>query len=139
MSEVVNVADHSPVLFLQEVAKRIQDGFYADDSVASAPMFSGINAIQLSRQEEPKQMNDLSKMQTVNLFAYNPSLFMLDYQDAVLQGFDLVPDSVQVHDLPLTLTMVKPKVTLDVKKVEDEPKAEEAKKQTPRKSKSKEV
>lgn len=108
------IADHNPITFLQLVQDSIQKGLYADDSVASYPLFAGLNEITLTVQDEPKRRNDLSEIETVVIQGYDNVPFLLDVQDAILQDFAIVPDSVSLQP-PYTVTLVKAApATLDI-------------------------
>jgi hypothetical protein len=91
MIQSTYVADHSPLFFLESLLHKISDGFYADTSVQGYPYFGTINEVKLFRHPKPEVRNDLSGMNEVYIQHYDNTLFILDIQDAALQGFDVVP------------------------------------------------
>ena len=134
MPESVYVSDYNPITFLLAVQDKIRDGFYADETVDGYPYFSSPNEVRLTKSEQPEQRNDLSKVNTVVIESFHPALFVLDVQDAILQGFEIDPDSLVISTLNaqhlVTLKRVqtevkdeapKEAVVLDLKPVEADP------------------
>jgi hypothetical protein len=143
--------DYNPVLFLQAFEEAVQDGFYADDSIESYPQLGAPHEITVKQQDKPKQRNDLADFGTVVIQGYESVAFILDVQDAILQGFYIDVQSIAtgVTYAPHTVTVCKAvQGVLNVTPVaSDTPKAENAPQSATeaptatktRKSKSKEV
>lgn len=112
MTETRYVTYHNPAAFFKAVAEEIQQGFYADESVEGYPHFDILNEVKLTKTDTPSIRHDLSGFKEVHITSWHNSLFMLDYQDAVLQGFEVVPDSIKLGDphTPHSLVM-KPAVS----------------------------
>lgn len=126
--EQVYVTDHSPVTFFAALADKINDGYYADDSTEGFPYFDMINEVKLTRNDKPSQRNDLSKSNTVVITAWHNSTFVLDVQDAILQGFEVVPESIQLgapHQ-PHELVMVRKGKQVELPKAEETVEAPQA-------------
>lgn len=113
MSDMLYIADHNPITFLKLVEDAVKDGLYANDSVASYPYLNGLNEITLYRQDKPKQRHELGELNSVYVTAYEPVPFLLDVQDAILQGFEV--EDVSLSPMPLTARLSKPvPATLDI-------------------------
>jgi len=93
MTQTTIIADLSPELFLNALVDKVKDGFYADDSVVGWPHFNAINEMTLFKSAKPELRNDLSKINTVLVEGYCNATFILDVQDAVLQGFVVEPET----------------------------------------------
>ena len=155
MSNTRYIMDYNPVLFLQAFEEAVQDGFYADDSVPGYPQLSAPNEITVQQIDKPELRNKLEDdIHTVVIESYDNVLFMLDVQDAILQGFyiDVQTVSLGVTYMPHTVVLRKAAqgvlnvapVASPTPKVEDAPQSTtEAPTTTPakqpRKNKSKEV
>ncbi len=98
MVDTVYVTDHNPALFFAALADQIKAGFYADDSVAGHPHFDILNEVKLTRTDKPSQRHDHTKANEVHISAWHNTNLVLDYQDAVLQGFEVVPESIKLGD-----------------------------------------
>lgn len=154
MSNTLYIADYNPAQFLQLVEEAIHTGYYADNSVEGFPYLEAPNAITLKQIDQPDQRHDLSTFNTVVIQSHDALSFILDVQDALLQGFYLDVHSVQIGEpfTPYTVTLQKAvQATLAVTPVASPtPKEEDAPQSTteaptatqakqPRKNKSKEV
>lgn len=104
MSDTLYIAEHNPITFLKLVEDAILDGLYADDSVASYPYFNGLNEITVRRQDKPVQRHEMKSLETVYVNSYENVAFILDVQDAILQGFEIVGADLTV---PFTAKLVK--------------------------------
>ena len=92
----IYVTHPNPVNFLKDLAERFKDGYYADDTVAGAPHLQIINEIRLTKSDKPDNRHDYSSVKELHITSWNDTDFILNYQDAVLQGFELVDDSLQI-------------------------------------------
>lgn len=110
MSDTVYVTSGNPVNFLLEFAKEVKAGYYADESRHSMPRFDIVNDVHLTKGEKPSQRNDFSTLEKVYIQSYSEILFILDVQDAIVQGFEVDESSVDISGLsPLfSVLMVKP-------------------------------
>jgi hypothetical protein len=155
MIKTTVIADHIPGTFMQAFQDRVLDGYYADDTVAGYPYFAFINEVTLARHPQPAQRHDLSEHNTVVIEGYDNVPFMFDVQDAILQGFEVDPQTV-VFGTPHSVVLRKPvQAVLDATPVaSDTPEEEDAPESTteapeadeekpagkqPRKAKSKET
>lgn len=125
------IMDYNPVLFLQAFEEAVLDGFYADTSVPSYPQLAAPNEITVQRIDKPELRNVLeSHIHTLVIESYDNVLFMLDVQDAILQGFyiDVQTVSIGVTYAPHTVTLRKAvQGVLNVTPVaSDTPKTEDA-------------
>lgn len=140
MSNTIYITDRNPTAFFEALAEKINEGFYADDSVEGAPHFDMINEVKLTRTDKPSQRNDLKEMHTVNISAFSNTTFVLDIQDAILQGFEIVPESIFISEphAPHSIALVRPAVVED-KKEETKPESTQAPRRGGRPAKSKEA
>lgn len=148
MSNTRYIMDYNPVLFLQAFEEAVQDGFYADDSVPSYPQLAAPNEITVRQMDTPKQRHDLTGMKTVVIQAYENVPFILNVQDAILQGFYIDVQTVElgITYAPHTVTLYKAAqgvlnvtpVASPTPQVEDAPQSPTEAPKT-RKTKSKEV
>lgn len=155
MSDTLYIMDYNPVLFLQAFEEAVLDGFYANDSVIGYPQLAAPNEITVFRTDKPEVRNALeSHVHTVVIEGYDNVSFILDVQDAILQGFyiDVQTVALGVTYAPHTVVLYKAvQGTLAVTPVASpSPQAEDAPQSVteaptapqgkqPRKSKSKEV
>lgn len=98
MADTVYVTDPSPAVFFAALADQIKAGFYADDSVAGFPHFDILNEVKLTRTDKPSQRHDHTNFNEIHITAWHNTNFVLDYQDAVLQGFEVDPESIKLGD-----------------------------------------
>lgn len=98
------ILGYNPILFMQELEEAINDGFYADTSIASYPYLDTLCNITVSEQEKPGQRNDLADFNTVVIQGYDSIYFVLDVQDAILQGFYVDTNSTQ-FGIPYIVTV----------------------------------
>lgn len=110
MTDTLYVTNPNPEEFFLALASRIEEGYYADDSVSGYPHMDIVNEVKLTQTEQPSQRHDLSGFKEVHMMSWHNTSFVLDYQDAVLQGFELVSGSVKIGDpyAPHYLTMKRP-------------------------------
>lgn len=102
------VADYNPILFMQAFEEAVNNGLYADTSIESYPQLTaGLNEINLKDIERPQVRNDLDEANTVVIQGYEPIHFILDVQDAILQGFyiDVQSVAIGVNYAPHTVTL----------------------------------
>lgn len=142
------IQDYNPTLFLLALEEAILDGYYADNSVDGYPFLAAPNAITVKQTDKPEQRNDLSSSRSVVIQGYDNTTFILDVQDAILQGFYV--DGLTVDfGAPHTVTLHKAvQGTLDVTPVrqdtQEAPDASQSATEAPkgkqtRKAKSKEI
>lgn len=96
MPNTVNVTSINPASFFENLQKEILDGYYADESVSGSPKFDTIFDVQLTETLAPEQRNDLSRVNKVVIEGFNDTTFLLDVQDAILQGFRIITDSLDI-------------------------------------------
>lgn len=127
MSNTRYVADYNSILFMQAFEEAVQDGYYADDSVTGYPYLLALNEVTLKQMDKPKQRHDLSQIRSVVIQGHDSVPFILDVQDAILQGFYVDGHSVSIG-VPHIVTLHKAvQGALDVTPVrQDTPKAVDA-------------
>lgn len=137
MSNQRHIFSYSPALFLGEFQEAVEQGLYIDNSVDCYPYLqSALFEVTPHTMDKPAQRHDLSESVTVVIQSYDGVFFMLDMQDAILQGFKVDQDSVQFDTLySATLHRAEQTVKAPVATTE----AQEAPKKQQRKQKSKEV
>lgn len=137
MSNQRHIFSYSPTLFLTEFQEAVLAGLYIDNTVDCYPYLqSALFEVTPHSIEKPSQRNDLSESVTVVIQSYDNVMFMLDVQDAILQGFRIDPNSAQFETLfSVTLQRAEESPAAQV----EQEKEEQAQKKQPRKQKSKEV
>lgn len=98
MTDYVEVVEANPVLFVKTVVEKIQEGYYVHNTIPGYPTLMGYahgNIIRLFKGEKPAVTKPLTDERIVVL-QYDPMFFMLDVQNAALQGYtvDLAPHLV---------------------------------------------
>lgn len=96
MTDNVYVTDISPVLFIQKLVEKIKEGYYVTDTVTGIPTLDLINEVELTKTDKPSQRNDFSELEKVHVASYSDLLFLLDIQDAVLQGFEITEGTFEI-------------------------------------------
>jgi hypothetical protein len=138
MNDTVLVTSANPVTFLLEVAKEVKQGYYAYETRECMPHIDIVNEVLLIRGEKPAQRNDFSKVQQVYVQAHNEIAFLQELQDAVLQGFEVDVNAVDISGFsPLfSALLVRP---TEAAKAEDTDKAPAPKRTGGRPAKPKEA
>lgn len=96
MSNTLYITDRNPEVFFAALADQVKAGYYVTDTIPGMPRFELINEVELTQTDKPSQRHDLSEVENVHISAYNETIFLLDVQDAILQGFEIIEGSVSV-------------------------------------------
>lgn len=145
--ETRNVFSENPIVFLLDLEEAIHDGFRVENTIPGYPSLNSIlkevrvfRPITTDLEKPQKYVDDVE----VRISNYDPMLFLLDVQDAILEGFEVDRQRVSfdthgVKTCTLVRTEVTPQISLDddlivaPAPVEDAP--AEAKPRKPRKAK----
>ena len=135
--ETRNVFSENPVVFLLDLEEAIKSGFRVENTIPGYPSLNSIlKEVRVFRStvsdpEKPQKHSDKVEVRVSN---YDPMIFLLDVQDAILEGFEIDRQrtSFDPHGLKQCV-LVRTEVSVDL--AEDpvvEPVAEQAPK--PRKT-----
>lgn len=129
-----------PGEFFKLVQQGIRKGYYVTTDIAGYPTYGTgtVHSIRLSKGPDPELRFTLSEAtKIVTIEAYDVLTLLLDFQTAVLQGFDLDIDSVTIYTIGHSfMTLSKPdKVTFDLGAATTEPEATESTQKPKRKKK----
>lgn len=87
MTDFIDVASHSPILFVKEVCERIAEGYAVTNTIAGYPSFGPyVNTIRLFKQDRPSGVV-ISSEHTGRVEHYDPMAFMLLVQNFVHAGY----------------------------------------------------
>ena len=114
MFDTLYVTEINPHVFIEKLVENIKAGYYVTDTITGIPTLDLINEVELTRTDKPSQRTNFDEYETVVVSSYSDLLFLLDIQDAVLQGFEVVPGTFDVapphapHQVSLVRAEAKP-------------------------------
>lgn len=143
----VQITEVNALHFLQAIEEAIADGFYADDSIGGYPQLGFPLQVRMFEGDKPALRFDLGDdVVEARVAEYDPVIFILNFQSAVLQGFSVQDngtniDPVGLKSASLTRSVQKDAVVLDIepKAVSEPTEAPKPKAQTRKQTKSKEA
>lgn len=120
MTNIVDVVDVNPIMFVKLIVEQIQNGFYVQNSIPGYPYVGMPMMIRLFETDAPEIRNTLHEdIHTVVVEGYDIMQWLLDVQDVALQGFNVELKGASVDDYK-SVTMVKAvPVSLDGLKAEE--------------------
>lgn len=87
MTDFIDVASHSPILFVKEVCERVAEGYAVTNTIAGYPSFGPyVNTIRLFKQDKPSGVI-ISSEHNGRVEHYEPMAFMLLVQNFVHAGY----------------------------------------------------
>lgn len=87
MTDFIDVASHSPILFVKEVCERIAEGYAVTNTIAGYPSFGPyVCTVRLFKQEKPSAVI-ISADHNGRVEHYDPMAFMLLVQNFVHAGY----------------------------------------------------
>lgn len=94
----VYVTNMNPVTFFVDFADKVTEGFYAvPDSVDGAPRFEMVYEIKLFAVDTPEIVNVLdARKRSQSIASYDNTEFVLALQDAIVQGWILDAETLDV-------------------------------------------
>lgn len=120
MSSYIDIVEVNSVVFVQQVIAQIKAGYSVQDSVAGWPTIGLPCNVRLFKDQQPVVRNDLSAVHTVVIEGYELMPWLLDVQDAVLQGFSIADEPKLVDAYKgITLRRSVEEVAQDISAVEN--------------------
>jgi len=133
----IQITEVNALHFLQAIEEAISDGFFLNDSIEGYPQLGFPLQVRAFAGDTPEFRFELSpEVKDLVIEGYDPIIFVLDFQTAVLHGFHVVDSGTNIDPVGLkvaTMTRVvqKQAVVLDL-----EPKAVEATTEAPKPTKA---
>lgn len=94
------IVQQNAAQFLVDIQDAVQEGFYANDTVAGYPFLGILNEIVVTAGDKPEIRNKFPEsIHTVHIQGYDNTTFVLDVQDAILQGFRIDAQTVNLNGL----------------------------------------
>lgn len=98
MTDFIDVASHSPILFVKEVAERIAEGYAVTNTLAGYPSFGPyVNTVRLFKAEKSGGVI-ISADHDGRVEHYDPMAFMLLVQNFVHAGYSFKLDADHFFD-----------------------------------------
>lgn len=90
MSVFVDVVESNPVVFVKEIIEAMKKGFYIENTLRGCVVVGIPFSIRLFEQDKPELKHELPKeIKHVVIEGWDWQNWLLDVQNAVLQGFEL--------------------------------------------------
>lgn len=138
MTDHMIVVETNPLVFVNKIIAEIRNGFYVTNTMEGYPVMGPVNYITLFESEEPAVIHLMpTEINTLGVSGYEIMRWLLDVQDAIIQGF--VPtDTPAFVDNFKTITLVRATVASleGLKAVESTTEAPVAKAKRPTKPKT---
>jgi len=95
------IVETNIVTFLSEVQAAIKEGYYVDNTIAGYPSNGTLKEVLLFKEPKlaPKKSNHLVKR--IDVSEYDAALFLLAFQEAVLEGYLLDEEAVRWDSLKI--------------------------------------
>lgn len=107
MTDFMTVVEVNPVVFVNKIIAEIRNGYYVTNTMEGYPIMGMPNYISLFETDEPAIIHPMpDEIQTLGVSGYDIMRWLLDVQDAIIQGF--VPsDTPAFVDNYKTITLVR--------------------------------
>lgn len=109
MRESIQITEANAFHFLQAVEEGILDGYFVDESIESYPLITTYPLqVRMFKGDSPETRFELKDdIDFAFVSDYNPIVFLLNFQSAVLQGFHVVDEGTNIDPVGLQMAAVK--------------------------------
>lgn len=108
MRESIQITEANAFHFLQAIEEGILDGYFVDESIESYPLITTYPLqVRMFKGNPPETRFELKDdINSAFVSDYNPIVFLLNFQSAVLQGFHVVDQGTNIDPVGLQMAAV---------------------------------